>query len=287
MKFTKMHGIGNDYVYVNCFTEKVDNPEQLAVRVSDRHKGIGSDGLILIMPSATCDFRMRMFNADGSEGKMCGNGSRCVGKFVYDKRLTDKTTITLETLGGVKILDLFPVNGKVEKVRVDMGEPILETAKIPVLWNENTLIGKPLPFPPTQHSTLNTPHSIFNSPVTCVSMGNPHAVLFTKDIDQLELDKIGPVFENFHLFPDRINTEFVEILSPNHARMRVWERGSGETMACGTGACAVEVAGVLNGLLERKSTISLLGGDLEIEWSESHVYMTGEAVTVFEGEIDL
>jgi diaminopimelate epimerase len=273
MKFTKMHGAGNDYVYVNCFTERVENPEELAVRVSDRHKGIGSDGLILVMPSEIADFRMRMFNADGSEAQMCGNGSRCVGKFVYDKGLTRKTAITLETKAGVKKLELFPVNGLVERVRVDMGEPILTATKIPVIAEEEKVIGKEVEYPSGKYK------------ITCVSMGNPHAVIFTQNIGTLDLEKIGASFENFPIFPERVNTEFVEILSPVHARMRVWERGSGETLACGTGACAVEVAAVLNGLLERKATISLLGGDLLLEWNKTnnHVYMTGEAVTVFEG----
>lgn len=269
-----MHGAGNDYVYVDCFREKVDNPEELSIRISDRHKGIGSDGLVLIMPSETCDFRMRMFNADGSEAQMCGNASRCIAKFVYDKGYTDKKVFTLETKAGVKILEVFPENGKVQKVKVDMGKPVLETKKIPVIWNEDTLIGQVVEFKPGKYA------------VTCVSMGNPHAVIFTEGIDRLDLEKIGPEFENHPMFPERVNTEFVEIMSPTHARMRVWERGSGETMACGTGACAVEVAAVLNKKLERKSTISLLGGNLELEWNaeNNHIYMTGDAVTVFEGE---
>ncbi|GHV29380.1 diaminopimelate epimerase [Bacteroidia bacterium] len=269
-----MHGAGNDYVYVDCFREKVDNPEELSIRISDRHKGIGSDGLVLIMPSETADFRMRMFNADGSEAQMCGNASRCIAKFVYDKGYTDKKIFTLETKAGVKILEVFPEGGKVEKVKVDMGEPILETKKIPVKWDEDTLINQVVDFEPGKYA------------VTCVSMGNPHAVIFTEGIDQLDLEKIGPKFENHPVFPERVNTEFVEIVSPTYARMRVWERGSGETLACGTGACAVEVAAVLNKKLERKATISLLGGDLELEWNEenNHIYMTGNAVTVFEGE---
>ncbi|MDR3340643.1 MAG: diaminopimelate epimerase [Candidatus Symbiothrix sp.] len=274
MKFTKMHGAGNDYVYIDCFREKVENPAELAITVSDRHKGIGSDGLILIMPSDTCDFRMRMFNADGSEAQMCGNGSRCVGKFVYDKAYTNKKQITLETLAGVKVLELFPVNGKVEQVKVDMGTPALSVKAIPVVWNEAQLIDKTIDFEPEKYA------------ITCVSMGNPHAVIFTEGIDKLDLEKIGKKIENHPMFPERVNVEFVEILSPTHAKMRVWERGSGETLACGTGACAVEVAAVLNNKLERKATISLLGGDLELEWDKDnkHVYMTGEAVTVFEGE---
>jgi diaminopimelate epimerase len=274
VKFTKMHGAGNDYVYIDCFREKVENPEKLSIQISDRHKGIGSDGLVLIMPSEIADFRMRMFNADGSEAQMCGNASRCIAKYVYDKGYTDKKVITLETKAGVKILEVFPENGKVKKVKVDMGEPVLETRKIPVRWNEDTLINQIIDFMPEKYA------------VTCVSMGNPHAVIFTEGIDQLDLEKIGPEVENHPMFPERVNTEFVEIVSPTHARMRVWERGSGETMACGTGACAVEAAAVLNKKLERKATISLSGGDLNLEWNveNNHIYMTGDAVTVFEGE---
>jgi diaminopimelate epimerase len=273
IKFVKMHGTGNDYVYIDCFEQNVDNPQELAVRVSDRHKGIGSDGLILVMPSATCDFRMRMFNADGSEAQMCGNGSRCVGKFVYDRGYTNRKKITLETLAGIKTLELFPVNGKVEKVKVDMGAPELNVVNIPAIWTESRLISKVIDFEPEKYA------------VTAVSMGNPHAVIFTEGIDSLDLETIGKKIENHPMFPERVNVEFVEILSPSHAKMRVWERGSGETMACGTGACAVGVAGVLNSKLERKASISLLGGDLDIEWNEenNHVYLTGEAVTVFEG----
>jgi diaminopimelate epimerase len=272
-KFVKMHGTGNDYVYIDCFEENVENPQELAIAVSDRHKGIGSDGLILIMPSMICDFRMRMFNADGSEAQMCGNGSRCVGKFVYDKGYTNKKKITLETLAGIKTLELFPVDGKVKKVKVDMDTPILNVKKIPVVWHESQLINKIIDFKPEKYA------------VTAVSMGNPHAVIFVENIDNIDLEIIGKKIENYPIFPERVNVEFVEIFSPAHAKMRVWERGSGETMACGTGACAVSVAGVLNNKLERKSTISLLGGDLEIEWNENnnHVYLTGEAVTVFEG----
>ncbi|MDR1169432.1 MAG: diaminopimelate epimerase [Prevotellaceae bacterium] len=273
IKFVKMHGTGNDYVYIDCFEQKIDNPQELAIKLSDRHRGIGSDGLILIMPSTACDFRMRMFNADGSEAQMCGNGSRCVGKFVYDKGYTDKKTITLETLAGIKTLELFPVNGKVEKVKVDMGIPALNVEDIPVVWNEPQLISRVIDFGVERYA------------VTAVSMGNPHAVIFIDDIDSLDLETVGRKIENHPVFPERVNVEFVEILSPLHARMRVWERGSGETLACGTGACAAGVAGVLNGRLERKPTVSLLGGDLEIEWNENsnHVYLTGEAVTVFEG----
>lgn len=274
MKFTKMHGAGNDYVYVDCFRERVDNPAELAVRISDRHKGVGSDGLVLIMYSDTCDFRMRIFNADGSEAQMCGNASRCIAKFVYDRGYVNKKIITLETLSGVKILELLPENCEVHKVKVDMGEPVVETSKIPVKWHEETLINQTVDFGVEKYA------------VTCVSMGNPHAVIFTEGIDRLDLEKIGPKIENHPMFPERVNAEFVEIVSPTRARMRVWERGSGETLACGTGACAVEVAAVLNGKLERKATVSLPGGDLELEWNEenNHIYMTGDAVTVFEGE---
>ncbi|MDR0864105.1 MAG: diaminopimelate epimerase [Candidatus Symbiothrix sp.] len=277
MKFIKMHGAGNDYVYIDCFKEKVDHPEALAIKVSDRHKGIGSDGLVLIMPSDTCDFRMRMFNLDGSEAQMCGNASRCVGKYVYDKGYTTKQKITLETKAGIKILELFPVNGLVEKVKVDMGEPVLIAKEIPVRWKDEKLINQVIDFEPEKYA------------VTCVSMGNPHAIIFTEGIDRLDLEKIGKKIENHPMFPEKVNVEFVEILSPTHARMRVWERGSGETQACGTGACAVQVAAVLNNKLENKSTISLLGGDLELEWNKenNHVYMTGEAVEVFNGSYEL
>jgi diaminopimelate epimerase len=275
MKFTKMHGAGNDYVYVNGFTETVDDPAALAIRVSDRHKGIGSDGLVLILPSETCDFRMRMFNADGSEAQMCGNATRCIAKYVYDRGLTDKETITLETNGGVKILQLYPVDGKVERVTVDMGEPVLTTKNVPVTWSEDKLINQIIDFQPEKFS------------VTAVSMGNPHAVIFTKSkYSTLDIERIGRKIENHPMFPEKTNVEFVEILSRNHAKMRVWERGSGETQACGTGACATLVAAVLTGRLDRKATISLLGGDLELKWNaaDNHVFMTGPAVEVFNGE---
>jgi len=277
MKFTKMHGTGNDYIYVNGLIETIENPAEFAIQYSDRHKGIGSDGLVMILASENCDFRMRMFNADGSESEMCGNASRCIGKYVYDKGLTNKTTLTLETLAGVKVLQLFiGADQKVEKVTVDMGEPILDAALIPVTSDKNRVMNEPV---------------IFNSEIqyniTTVSMGNPHAVIFTTDILQLDLPKIGPVIENATIFPRRTNTEFIEVLTNNDVKMRVWERGSGETMACGTGACASVVAGVLNGLISRRTTVELLGGELTIEWKEedNHVYLTGGATTVFEGEI--
>ncbi|MDR0833343.1 MAG: diaminopimelate epimerase [Candidatus Symbiothrix sp.] len=275
MKFTKMHGAGNDYVYINGFEEKVEHPEELSIFVSDRHKGIGSDGLVLILPSENSDFRMRMFNADGSEAQMCGNATRCIGKYVYDRGLTKKEMITLETKGGVKILKLYPVNGKVERVTVDMGEPITEAKKVPVTWSADQLIDQVIDFQPEKYA------------VTAVSMGNPHAVIFTQGIATMDIEKIGRKIETHPMFPEKTNVEFVEIVSPTLAKMRVWERGSGETQACGTGACATLVAGVLTGRLNRKATISLLGGDLELDWNaeNNHVFMTGPAVEVFNGEI--
>jgi len=277
MKFTKMHGTGNDYIYVNGFEEKIKNPTEFSILYSDRHKGIGSDGLVLILPSDTSDFKMQMLNADGSEAEMCGNASRCIGKFVFDKGLTTKTELTLETLAGIKKLNLFlGKDNLVESVTVDMGEPILESKLIPTTIEDSKIINVPVKF-----------DSSIAYNITCVSMGNPHAVIFTKDIDQLDLPVIGPKIENASVFPRRINTEFIEILSKDRIKMRVWERGSGETMACGTGACASVVAGVLNGLIARKTTVELIGGELTIEWNEAdnHVYLTGSATTVFEGEI--
>lgn len=277
MRFVKMHGIGNDYVYINCFDENVEFPERLAVSISDRHKGIGSDGLVLIMPSRVADFQMRMFNPDGSESQMCGNASRCVGKYVFDKGLTQKTEISLETKAGIKQLHLYPENGKIRNVCVDMGEPILRATDIPVRISEESVVGKMVCFNPEQYE------------ITCVSMGNPHTVIFCSEIDELVLEKIGKKIEFSEMFPERTNVEFVEIISSQKAYVRVWERGTGETQACGTGACAVLVAGVLTGRLERKATIALPGGELQIEWNlkNNHVYMTGEAVTVFEGEFPI
>ncbi|MCD6322948.1 MAG: diaminopimelate epimerase [Clostridiales bacterium] len=275
MKFTKMQGIGNDYVYINCFEETVTDPKALAITVSDRHFGIGSDGLIMICQSDIADFRMRMFNADGSEGEMCGNGIRCVGKFVYDKGLTDNKTVSIETLAGIKILELFTVDNMVEKVKVDMGEPILKPSDIPVLLGNETCIS--LEISTDDDSYL----------ATCVSMGNPHAVVYVESVDMIEVEKKGPPMENNEVFPNRVNTEFVEVMNNGELKMRVWERGSGETLACGTGACAVLVASVLNNKSSRENIIHLLGGNLEIKWDETdnHVYMTGPAVTVFEGDI--
>ena len=279
MKFTKMHGIGNDYVYVNCFEETVENPERVSELISDRHFGIGSDGLVLIMPSDKADFRMRMFNADGSEGMMCGNATRCIGKYVYDNGMTDKTEITLETKSGVKSLKLFPENGKVKTVLVDMGKAIIKPADIPVLADGEDFISRKIEVNGAEET------------VTCVSMGNPHCVIFTdKNVDDFELEKIGPYFENHPLFPERINTEFANVIDGNTVKMRVWERGSGETWACGTGACATAVAACLNGHCKRDEEIRLMlrGGDLFITYkSDGTVLMRGSATTVFEGEIDI
>lgn len=274
MKFTKMQGLGNDYVYVNGFEEKIENPSKLAVKVSDRHFGIGSDGLILINPSKAADFEMEMYNADGSRGEMCGNGIRCVAKYVYDYGLTDKTQISIETLGGIKYLELTVEEGKVVQVQVDMGKPELRPGKIPVIAEGDTVIDAP----------IEVEGKIYK--MTGVSMGNPHIVIYMDDIDNLEIEKIGPKFENHKRFPNRINTEFVEVLDRNTVKMRVWERGSGETLACGTGACAVAVSCILNGLTEDEVTVRLLGGDLFIKWDreKNTVYMTGPAETVFDGE---
>jgi len=277
MQFTKMHGLGNDYVYINCFEEKVENLSELARFVSDRHFGVGSDGLVLILPSEKADFRMRMFNADGSEAEMCGNAIRCVGKYVYDNKLTGKKTITVETLAGVKILELFTgKDQKVNLVRVDMGEPILNPRDIPVDSGMERFINEPVEIMGEEYH------------VTCVSMGNPHAVTYVGNVKEFPLERIGPLMENHPLFPRRINAEFVEIVSRTHLKMRVWERGAGETMACGTGACAVLVASCLNGLSERKAMVELLGGNLTIEWNEENnrVYKTGPAVSVFKGFLD-
>ena len=277
MKFTKMHGIGNDYVYMDCTKKRLENPEELARLVSDRHKGIGADGLILIQPSEKADFEMAMYNADGSYGKMCGNGIRCVAKYVYDNGLTDKTELKIVSGGAVKYLKLLVKGGRAEKVRVNMGEPVLEPEKIPVIGKGEALIGEP----------VVVDNQVYE--MTCVSMGNPHAVVFLDDVERLKLEELGPKFENHERFPDRINTEFVRRIDRKNLQMRVWERGSGETMACGTGACATAVAAVLNGLAERDVTVHLLGGSLEISWDEKDncVYMTGPAATVFTGEFDL
>lgn len=277
MKFTKMHGISNDYIYINGATEKIYNPSDVAIKLSDRHTGIGSDGIVMILPSKTCDFRMRMFNSDGSEAEMCGNASRCVGKYVYDKGLTKKTKVSLETLAGKKILNLHVVDGKVDTVTVDMGEPILRGVDIPTIFDLPMVVSQPIVVSGKKILT------------TCVSMGNPHSVVYVDDVDSLDLEKIGPSYECHPAFPHKTNTEFVEILSRNEVKMRVWERGAGETMACGTGACAVAVACVLNGFTDRDVRVKLRGGDLQIKWDDddNHVYMTGPATTVYEGDVEI
>lgn len=265
MKFTKMQGLGNDYVYVNCFQEKIENPEKLAIAVSDRHFGIGSDGLILIKPSKVADCQMDMYNLDGSRGAMCGNGIRCVGKYAYDHHIVDRPNISVETLSGIKYLDMKVENGKVTAVTVNMGKPEV-TSELP---EAICVDGKEYTF-------------------TGISMGNPHAVLFMDEIAGLDLEKIGPKFENHSRFPDRTNTEFVQVIDRGHVKMRVWERGSGETMACGTGACAVAVASILAGHTENTVEVELLGGPLTITWDREKdtVYMTGPAAEVFSGEYD-
>lgn len=273
IKFTKMHGIGNDYVYIDARRKKLTNPEKLAVAMSDRHFGVGSDGIILILNSNTADFKMRIFNADGSEAEMCGNGIRCFAKYVFDHGLTKKKKITVETIAGVKYINIYTKHNKVEKVTVDLGEPILLRERIPMEGNPGMVIDE----------TIHIDGVKFN--ITALSMGNPHAVIYVEDVDSFPVEKYGPMIENSSLFPKRTNVEFVEIVNEREIKQRTWERGSGETMACGTGASAVTVSGVLNKRTERKVTVHLSGGDLEIEWNESdnHVYLTGPAVEVFEG----
>lgn len=280
MRFTKMHGLGNDYIYVNCFKEYIENPPKVARFVSDRHFGVGSDGLIMINPSKCADFEMEVYNADGSRSEMCGNGIRCVAKYVYDYGLTDKTSISVETLGGIKYLELTVKDGKTELVRVNMGKPELSPKLIPVVSGS-----------PEDEAVIDAPILVGGREyrMTSVSMGNPHTVVYVDDVDGLDIEEIGPKFENHERFPNRVNTEFVKVLDRHTAQMRVWERGSGETLACGTGACAVAVSCILNGLTEDKVTVKLLGGDLEIEWDREAdvVYMTGPATVVFDGEINI
>lgn len=278
MKFVKMHGCGNDYIYVNSATEKMameDKPEFIR-RVSRRHFGVGSDGVIFINPSEKADFEMEMWNADGTRGEMCGNGIRCVGKFVYDFGLTDKVNITVESGGQIKYLNMTTENGKVKMIRVNMGSPILEPAQIPVKYSGDQMVAAPIEVGGKSYE------------MTCVSMGNPHAVVFVEDVQGLDLVKIGPDFENHEIFPKRTNTEFVKIIDRNTVEMRVWERGSGETLACGTGCCATAVACILNGFTEDAVTVKVLGGELLIEWDreENLIYMTGPAETVFVGEVE-
>lgn len=276
MKFTKMHGCGNDYVYVNGFTEKVADKPKAVVALSDRHFGIGSDGVIFINPSQQADFEMEMYNADGTRAEMCGNGIRCVGKYVYDHGMTDKTSITVESFGKVKYLDLTVENGKVVKVKVNMGKPELIAKDVPVVSVHEQVIDEEIIVKEKSYR------------MTCVSMGNPHAVVFMDDVEHLAIEEIGPYFENHERFPNRTNTEFVQVIDDRHVKMRVWERGTGETLACGTGCCATAVACVLNRLTGAHVTVQVLGGEIEIYWDqkENLVYMTGPAVTVFEGETE-
>lgn len=295
MRFTKMEGLGNDYVYVNCFSEEIENPAELAVRISDRHFGIGSDGLILIKPSDIADFTMEMYNADGTQSEMCGNGIRCVGKYVYDYGLTDKTSIAVETLAGIKYLKLKVEKkndndrGKVKLVQVNMGAPVLKPEEVPV---DLTLDGQGCA-DLSQYRDLikGYPFTVDGRTfdITCVSMGNPHCVSFVDNVEDFPLEQYGPKFEHHPIFTRRVNAEFVEIVDRSHANMRVWERGTGETLACGTGTCATVVAAILNGLTEDEVTVKLLGGELIIRWDrkENIVYMTGPATTVFDGEIEL
>ncbi len=278
LTFSKMHGIGNDYIYINCFQEKVSDPEKLSVFLSDVRFGVGSDGLVLILPSDKADFRMRIFNADGSEAMMCGNATRCIGKYVYDMGMTTKTEISLETNSGIKYLTLYPgADGKIESVKVDMGKAILVPKEIPVDSPLDRFIAQPVTVDGTEYA------------MTCVSMGNPHAVVFLPEIDSLDLEKIGPSFEHHPLFPDRVNTEFVRVIDAHTLQMRVWERGSGETFACGTGTCATVVAAVLNGYCQKEEEIlvHLRGGDLRIIYHEDDtVTMIGPATYVFEGKME-
>lgn len=277
LTFSKMQGIGNDYIYIDCFNQTINNPSNLSIRLSDRNFGIGADGIILISPSEYADCKMNIFNSDGSEAKMCGNGIRCVGKYVYDNSLVKKNPLTVETLSGIKKLELsIDSYDKVSSVRVNMGTPILHPYDIPLLSDKEFFINEPI--------TIN--NDVYY--LTSISMGNPHAVIFTSSIAQLDLPEIGPLFENYPLFPDRVNTEFVEIIDDHTLKMRVWERGSGETLACGTGACAVAVAATLNGICKKGEYITILlkGGQLTITWTEENtVYMEGNAALVFDGTI--
>lgn len=277
LNFSKMHGLGNDYIYVDCLKKPLANASRLAVSLSDRHFGIGSDGLVLIMPSREGDFRMEMYNRDGSRGLMCGNAIRCVGKYVYDFSLTTKKELDIETDSGLRGLKLQIINGKVAQVSVDMGKPLFAPGQIPVLWSQEKAINIPVSAGGKDYK------------LTCLSMGNPHAVIFSSDVEKLDLAVLGPKLEYHKLFPERVNTEFVQIIDRRNLRLRVWERGAGETMACGTGACAALAAAVVNGLSEREATVHLNGGSLEIKWPgrESAVEMTGPAVYVFAGTIEI
>ncbi len=277
MKFTKMHGAGNDYIYIDSFTQELENPEFLSKKLSDRHFGIGADGIVLIKPSLNADCFMDIYNADGSRAQMCGNAIRCTAKYIYDNKIK-KPTILVETLSGVKAVEIWEKEGIATGGRVNMGKPILSGHQIPTRYGASIV----------KNEKLNINDRIYE--ITCLSMGNPHCVVFCNDIDNLDLPKIGPLFENHEMFPERINTEFVEILNKNHFKMRVWERGSGETLACGTGACAVAVAGVLNGYCNQNDEIQIKakGGDLTVMWHKNNnVYLSGEAITVFTGNVEL
>lgn len=276
MKFTKMQGIGNDYVYINCFEETVKNPSRLSIQVSDRHFGVGSDGLILIQPSKVADCCMDMYNADGSRAEMCGNGLRCVAKYVYDHKIVEKEQMKVETLSGIKDVRLTIKDGKAILVTINMGQPELNPEKIPVCFEKERVIDEPVIVDEKEYR------------ITCVSMGNPHAVMEMEDIESLDLEKIGPTLEYYEKFPKRINAEFIQVMDRNHLKMRVWERGSGETLACGTGACAATVAMILNGKTDRTVDIELKGGHLTIEWNpkDNCVYLTGPAEEVYNGELN-
>lgn len=295
MKFTKMQGLGNDYVYVDCTKEELSTPADIARAVSDRHFGIGSDGLILIKPSKAADFYMEMYNADGTRSAMCGNGIRCVGKYVHDFGLTDKLDVSIETAAGIKYLNLRVLGGQVTEVRVNMGAPIFEPALVPTTLEPTKRIApngaadadEKTAVPVVLDAPLEVDGDTYR--VSCVSMGNPHVITYVDDEKAVNIEKIGPLFESHPAFPERTNTEFIRIADRKNIYMRVWERGTGETLACGTGACASAVATMLNGLCDRKVTVHLLGGDLFIEWDEKDnvVYMTGPAVTVFTGDYPL
>ena len=275
--FTKMHGCGNDYIYFNCVGDSIENPEKLAVRLSDRHKGIGGDGIVLICPSELADAKMRMFNIDGSEGKMCGNAIRCVAKYLWDREMVRKEEIHIETLSGIKTCWVHAVEGLADTVTVDMGSAVLAPAKIPVNLAGDVIVRR----------NTEVAGGIYD--ITCVSMGNPHAIVFVDDTQSLDLEKIGPAFEKHPMFPEQVNTEFLQVLDRHTVNMRVWERGSGETLACGTGACASAMACILNGKTEHEVLIHLLGGDLRITYDpdKNRIFMTGPATEVFSGEIDL
>lgn len=274
--FTKMHGCGNDYIYFNCFEQRIIDPETLAVKLSDRHFSVGGDGIVLIGPSGIADAKMRMFNADGSEGKMCGNAIRCVGKYLYDNGIVEKEQITVETLSGVKVLQMFRKDGKVDEVKVDMGKAEWSAPLIPVNTSKPEVVAEPFLIDGTMYS------------ITCVSMGNPHCVVFVDDVENIPIEKIGPLFENDPLFPERINTEFIQVVDKKTLKMRVWERGSGETWACGTGACASAAAAIRNGFCQENEeiTVKLRGGDLKIQVSGNTVTMTGKAEKAFEGFVE-